>query len=150
MLITPETYFQAAEIELPLSTVARIKRNSKQVSLDIGKFLRRQILSSLDALPDTREYRLEYGELLTLPTQNRNLILYRLPAFVYLQNPTDAEVGEVVHPSIFKGVIDDLDSQDVIRAHNGSSFIAVFDQNLFKISPVIQKIDAIKYFRRVQ
>jgi len=150
MEITPDSYFRLAEISLPHSTVARIKPLSTKLELDIEKYLRRQTMQLLDELPDHREYRVEFGEVLKMPSQKDNYINYQLPCFVYVTNPEDAGVGEVVHPEFFKSMIDDLDVDDIIKTMSGKKFGAVMDVQLFKISPVIDKIDAIKYFRRVE
>jgi hypothetical protein len=150
MQITPDTYFKLAEISLPHATVARIKKMSNKIDLDIEKHLRRQVMQALEALPDHREYRVEFGELLKMPSTRENYINYRLPCFVYLTHPEEAEVGEVVHPDFFKSMLDDMESDDILKTTSGKKFGAVMDIHLFKISPVIDKASAIKYFRRVE
>jgi hypothetical protein len=149
MQVTPETYFKLAEISLPHSTIARLKKLTHRIDSDIDKYLRRQVMSALDELPDHREYRLEFGELLRMPAIKDNYINYRLPCFVYLTHPEEADVGEVVHPEIFKGTINDLSIDDIIETSSGKRFAAVIDTQLFKILPVIDKYTAIKYFKRV-
>jgi hypothetical protein len=150
MQVNPDTYFKLAEISLPHATVARIKKMSTKIDLDIEKHLRRQVMTVIDELPDTREYRLEFGELLKMPSAKENYINYRLPCFVYLTHPEEAEVGEVVHPDFFKSMLDDMEADDIIKTASGKKFGAVMDTHLFKISPVIDKLSAIKYFRRVE
>ena len=150
MQITPDTYFKLAEVSLPHATVARIKKMSAKLNLDIEKHLRRQTMQSLDELPDHREYRVEFGELLKMPSTKDNYINYQLPCFVYLIHPEEAEVGEVVHPDFFKSMLDDMEPGDIFKTNSGKKFGAVMDTHLFRISPVIDKFAAIKYFRRVE
>jgi hypothetical protein len=150
MQVTPETYFKLAEVTIPHATVARIKRLSSKIDSDIEKYLRRQVMQALDSLPDHREYRVEFGDILKMPSNKDNCISYQLPSFVYLIHPEEAEVGEVVHPDFFKSMIDDMDTGDIVKTSTGKKFGAVIDTQLFKISPVIEKIAAIKYFRRVE
>lgn len=150
MQITPETYFKVAEISLPHATVARIKKHAMKMELDIEKHLRRQIKQSLEDLPDTREYRVEFGDVLKMASVKEHYIDYKLPAFVYLTHPEEAEVGEVVHPDFFKAMLDDMEPGDILKTNTGKKFGAVIDTQLFKISPVIDKASAIKYFRRVE
>lgn len=150
MNITPDTYFKLSEVTLPHATIARIKRLSVKVDADIEKYLRRQTMQLLDDLPDHREYRVEFGDVLKMPSSKDNCISYQLPCFIYLTHPDEAEVGEVVHPDFFKSMIDDMDSGDIVKTSTGKKFGAVMDTQLFKISPVIEKIAAIKFFRRVE
>jgi hypothetical protein len=150
MKVTPETYFIIGEVSLPYATVARVKRLSGQIDIDIEKYLRRQVMTQLDALSDDREYRVEFGELIRLPDRQENCLSYKLPSFVYLTHPEEADVGEIVHPSFFKSMLDDIMTDDIVKTTSGKKFGAVMDTQLFKISPVIDKSAAIKYFRRVE
>lgn len=150
MLITPETYFAISEIDMPPSTFARLKHKTKAVEDSIEKFLRRQAKANLDALPDNKEYRVEFGDMIRLPSTKEHYILFKLPYFVYLNHPEEAEIGEVVHPAIFEAILDNLDVGDSVKTNTGKKFNAVMDSHLFKILPVIDKLHAVKYFQRVE
>jgi len=149
MQVNPKTYYRLSEISLPYSTVARIKRLSSKIDLDIEKYLRRRALKALEELSDAREYRVEFGEVIKMPSLKDDHIAYKLPFFVYLIHPDEAEVGEVVHPDFFKTMIDDMETDDIVKTGSGKKFGAVMDIELFKISPIIDKLSAIKYFRRI-
>lgn len=147
MEITPENHFFLSEISLPYATIARIKK--LRLDVDIEKYLRRQAVKMFDELPDHREYRVEFGELIKMPSTKDNYINYKLPCFIYLIHPEDAGIGEIVHPEFFKSMLQDMEADDIVKTSTGKKFGAVMDTHLFKISPVIDKLSAIKYFRRV-
>ena len=95
-----------------------------------------------------RKYKVEMGEVPSCSYKEMALTtIYSLAAYIYLLKPEDAEVGEVVHPSVFSS---NIDTDELVETISGKEFEPVFDNQILSIMPVLSPEDALKYFVRVK
>jgi len=154
--LTRKYHMIVTSVDIPLKTMERMLDAASEMYEDANEHvissihsflankLRQQVRMSFQP---GRKYKVEISSE-PVPARAESLTTtYSLAAYIYLANPEEANIDEVVHPNVFSSSIE---VDELIETNSEKTFKPYFDNLLMQIMPVINQDMALKYFVRVK